>query len=192
MHDDLGGHALNSSNYAHAHPYISAKYPHLQTPTPTHVYTPEYTPTHTHTGTGATRKTYLARVSGKFGDNFPRQHQQPGSPPTPSALGQPIAGTTHDAGGLWWRYEPLRKGAEPRDSVAEDDVGKGTAGEGDEAVVQDMGGRGAGRGRRGWTGAEGTAAAYAVRVNCPIRVLDPKDGVYECHAEGKEAQTVSG
>lgn len=30
-----------------------------------------------------------------------------------------------------------------------------------------------------------------VRVNCPIRVLNHKDGVYHCHPEGKEAQTVS-
>lgn len=104
------------------------------------------------------------------------------------------------AGELWWRYEPLEtgKGAEERRFRSKNQLeGAGVAVAPQEMVLE-QGSRSA-KGDGGGVGSRAVEEAgksapgkYAVRVNCPIRVLDPKDGVYECHAEGKEAQTVSG
>lgn len=101
---------------------------------------------------------------------------------------------------LWWRYEPLAsleemqggqsleqvtlsRATEPQVKQSQDSV---RSGEGDTNKAMDQ------ECDEIKEGGHNATFAMAVRVNCPIRVLDPKDGVYECHAEGKEAQTVGG
>lgn len=87
-------------------------------------------------------------------------------------------------GELWWRYESLGEGVvkdRTRDRVSAAGV-KGGAGSGCGEAAEGLPSERDGRG--------GTEEDLMVRVNCPIRVLDPKHGVYECHPLGKEAQTV--
>ena len=90
-------------------------------------------------------------------------------------------------GELWWRYESLGEGVvkdrtRDRTSAARSDAETGSGcGEEAEGVAQERDGSG---------GTE--EEEVMVRVNCPIRVLDPKHGIYECHPLGKEAQTVGG
>lgn len=86
---------------------------------------------------------------------------------------------------LWWRYESPSH--EAVDAVG-DGTGSGSGGVG-EAQEGD-GVRESSDSGKGCSSKDRRRVEVAVRVNCPIRVLDPKDGVYECHAEGKEAQTV--
>lgn len=111
-------------------------------------------------------------------------------------------------GELWWRYEHLGEGvvvkgkgrAETRSGASgpatgasasrkteEGGVGvekTSAASLGEAATTEETSavGSGGGGGR--------TEEEVMVRVNCPIRVLDPKHGVYQCHPLGKEAQTV--
>lgn len=90
---------------------------------------------------------------------------------------------------LWWRHE-----SSFHEVVKA--VGDGIkCGSGVMGGAQEGGGVGDGVEETSDVGKEcstknGQRRETVVRVNCPIRVLDPKDGVYECHPEGKEAQTV--
>lgn len=93
---------------------------------------------------------------------------------------------------LWWRYEPPKKGL-VQDSSTRDN-GDDTAKTSDGEAVEDS------TARSSFVGGEacpqkgdsaGGVEGVAIRVNCPILVVDPKDGVYGCHPDGKEAQTVS-
>lgn len=93
---------------------------------------------------------------------------------------------------LWWRYEPSRKDLFQDPTRRDNDIV--TAKNTDEGAVEDstagtstVGGEGFPQ--RG--GSNEGVGGVAIRVNCPIRVMDPKDGVYGCHPDGKEAQTVS-
>lgn len=94
-----------------------------------------------------------------------------------------------NAGNLWWRHESSFH------EVVEA-VGDGIkCGSGVVGAAQEGGGVGDGVAESSDVGKEcstknGQRQETVVRVNCPIRVLDPKDGVYECHPDGKEAQTV--
>lgn len=108
-----------------------------------------------------------------------------------SASGE-ISKIPDKAGELWWRYEPPGKrvvqdptrrdnGVVPAKSPDEEAVEDSTAG----SSTMD----GEGCPSRG--GSSGGVGGVTVRVNCPISVVDPKDGVYGCHPDGKEAQTVS-
>lgn len=89
-------------------------------------------------------------------------------------------------GELWWRYEPppVDGGAADRTKNGNSAVAGGTS-EGGGLQSTDNGEEGC-LSREG----SGSKEEVTVRVNCAIRVLDPKDGVYECHPDGKEAQTV--
>eukprot|EP00903_Cladosiphon_okamuranus_P019106 g17580.t1 len=167
-------------------------------------------------GSGATRKTYLARVSGDFGQRLSVDRRQPGSPPSPaeaaaaassapandgssslpSETGDSIepspvsytsgstAAVVDGTGELWWRYEPLGEG------VVKDPTRNRLRASSENGETRSDGGRAAkeltsDRGGSWRTGGD----QVMVRVNCPIRALDPKHGVYECHPLGKEAQT---
>ncbi|CAN0565089.1 unnamed protein product, partial [Ectocarpus sp. 12 AP-2014] len=178
-------------------------------------------------GSGGTRKTYLARVSGDFGQRLPldrRKHGSPSSsaaaaaaaraggggdtspsPPEVTADTPPEEGGNPSEGGgtgderetspvvssedsgpaadeLWWRYESLGEGV-VKGRLRSSGVVNGEEGGLAESSAS-PGGVGSG------CGAGGEKKGVTVRVNCPIRVLDPKHGVYECHPSGKEAQTV--
>lgn len=222
-------------------------------------------------GSGRTRKTYLARVSGDFGERLPVDRRQPGSPSSPAAAaaaassgranggspstlpmeggvglpevggkpadpGTQAAGDTNDdsetspaekndggvvvkdaaAGDLWWRYEylgegvvvkegkgravgrigasgPAAAGASATGDTAEggacvEKTAEATVGEASAAAAERLSSGSGGSGGGGGCG--GMKEEVMVRVNCPIRVLDHKNGVYECNPLGKEAQTV--
>lgn len=93
------------------------------------------------------------------------------------------------AGELWWRYEPPGKSVvqgPTRQDVPAESLNEGTV-EVSPSGSSTVDGEGCpSRGDR-----TGGAGGVTVRVNCPISVVDPKDGVYGCHPDGKEAQTVS-
>lgn len=128
-----------------------------------------------------------------------------------------VAGDRQDgvvgSGRLWWAYEPVASaggsipgGQLPRESLhraavlpvpvaetstgpgGEGDARAGAGGSHDRDASQSRDGPGSRNGAM--EGLECWASSMVVRVQCPIRVVDHKDGVYECHAEGKEAQTV--
>ena len=93
-------------------------------------------------------------------------------------------------GELWWRYDPPRKGV-VQDPTRRDN-GIIAAKSPDEGAVEDSTARSSTLdGEKSKGDSSGGVGGVTVRVNCPIRVLDAKDGVYECHPDGKEAQTVS-
>ncbi|CAM9564162.1 unnamed protein product, partial [Ectocarpus sp. 13 AM-2016] len=180
-------------------------------------------------GSGGTRKTYLARVSGDFGQRLPLDRRKHGSPsssaaaaaaaraggggdtsPSPPEVtadtppeegGNPSEGggtgderetspvVSSEGGGpgpaadeLWWRYESLGEG------VVKGRLRSSGVVNGEEGGLAESSASPGGVGSGG--GAGGEKEGVTVRVNCPIRVLDPKHGVYECHPSGKEAQTV--
>lgn len=195
-------------------------------------------------GTGETRKTYIARVAGNFGEKLASDRRQPGSSEKAAELGasehaSPESGegnivpavpdidgstTVRDEGEtstvsrveltgkplanvdkpgeLWWRYEHGTEGEATVESSSGSAALTGATTDGIKFEETAKGGaisRGgvAGNGvdsgseaGRGLTDGDRRVGEARVRVNCPIRVLNPKDGVYECHAEGKEAQTV--
>lgn len=90
-------------------------------------------------------------------------------------------------GELWWRYEALGEGVvkdRTRNRAIYTARANGETGSGCGGAAEGL------SSERGSSG--GTEEEVMVRVNCPIRVLDPKHGVYECHPQGKEAQTVGG
>ncbi len=113
-----------------------------------------------------------------------------------STGGTAVAGGEGEAEGkeeLWWRYEPLGAGV-----VKDRTPSGGSALAGAEAKAEGCNGSvGAAAGIASSVNGDGGsrengAEVVTVRVNCPIRVLDHKHGVYECHPLGKEAQTVGG
>eukprot|EP00752_Nemacystus_decipiens_P001362 g1351.t1 len=136
-------------------------------------------------GSGATRKTYLARVSGDFGRRLPVDRRQSGSPASPAETeSEDTAAVVDETGEMWWRYESLGEGVikdRTRDRTsangANGEVGGGCGGAAEGAASE-----------RGGSGSI-EEEEVMVRVNCPIRVVDYKHGVYECHPLGKEAQT---
>ncbi|CAN0254048.1 unnamed protein product [Ectocarpus fasciculatus] len=184
----------------------------------------------TQIGSGRTRKTYLARVAGDFGQRLPLDRRKQGSPSSLAAAAAAAAAAARAGGGdglspspsegtadtppkeggnpsggggtgdesntspvvssggggpvadeLWWRYESLGEGIVGGRLRSSSAVG------GEKGGLAESNGS---PGGVGGGGAGGEKERVTVRVNCPIRVLDPKHGVYECHPLGKEAQTV--
>lgn len=103
--------------------------------------------------------------------------------PKPESTATVVNGT----GGLWWRYESLGEGVvkDRMRNRASASRQNGVTGSGCDGAADGLAPE-----RSGGGGTEGDEVM--MRVNCPIRVLDPKHGVYECHPLGKEAQTVGG
>lgn len=111
--------------------------------------------------------------------------------PVSSASGE-LSKEPDKAGELWWRYEPPGKGVVQ--DPARRDSGVVAAENPDEEAVEDSTAGSStmdGKGCPSRGDSCGEVGGVTVRVNCPISVVDPKDGVYGCIPGGKEAQTVS-
>ncbi|CAM9594236.1 unnamed protein product, partial [Choristocarpus tenellus] len=136
-------------------------------------------------GAGSTRKLYLARVCGDFGKQLPSDRCWSGGSANTLPGVATLGGNTVESRGKEGKGNC--KGQERASGAVSSEVllltGKARSG---GAHKEDLSGMwwkqvdGAGEG--------GTSPSFL--VNCPIGVVDPKDGVYECSRNGKVSQTV--